>query len=107
MARKGSGWVTLAIANSLVLLTVCGSGIWIGHRRDAVYVSPHVWGHSWKVSRGGDSMLEPDLSGMSPPGRRRRPGASGGALLCVTVGYSTWPGLVQAWWPQLITFHTG
>ena len=68
MARKGSGWVTLAIANSLVLLTVCGSGIWIGHRRDAVCVSPHVWGHSWKVSRGGDSMLEPDLSGMSPPG---------------------------------------
>ena len=36
----------------------------------------------------------------------QRPGASGGAPLCVTWGYSTWPGLVQAWRPQLITFHT-
>lgn len=47
---------------------VCGSGIWIGHRRDAVCVSPHVWGHSWKVSRGGDSTPKPNLSGVSPPG---------------------------------------
>lgn len=47
---------------------VCGSGIWIGHHRDAVCVSPHVWGHSWKVSRGDDSTLEPDSSGVSPPG---------------------------------------
>ena len=105
MARKGSGWVTLAVANSLVLLTESVDQEFGQGTTGMLCVCPLMSGVT--AGRSAEEMTPRwSLTHLECLHLGQTPGASGGAPLCVTWGYSMWPGLVQAWRPQLITFHT-